>query len=67
MKVLLARQKTQYQMFYEEQRKIADADHLFMELVRDGLTRAELQAAINRRPALWERYENWLPVLPETR
>lgn len=67
MKVLLARQKTQYQMFYEEQRKIADANHLFMELVRDGLTRAELQAAINRRPALWERYENWLPVLPETR
>jgi hypothetical protein len=67
VKVLLARQKTQYQMFYEEQRKIADADHLFMELVRDGLTRAELQAAINRRPALWERYENWLPVLPETR
>ena len=67
MKVLPARQKTQYQMFYEEQRKIADADHLFMELVRDGLTRAELQAAINRRPALWERYENWLPVLPETR
>lgn len=63
----MIRQKTQYQMFYEEQRKIADADHLFMELVRDGLTRAELQAAINRRPALWERYENWLPVLPETR
>jgi hypothetical protein len=63
----MTRQKTQYQMFYEEQRKIADADHLFMELVRDGLTRAELQAAINRRPALWERYENWLPVLPETR
>ena len=60
-------QKTQYQMFYEEQRKIADADHLFMELVRDGLPRAELQAAINRRPVLWERYENWLPVLPETR
>jgi hypothetical protein len=63
----MTRQKTQYQMFHEEQRKIADADHLFMELVRDGLTRAELQAAINRRPALWERYENWLPVLPETR
>lgn len=63
----MTRQKTQYQMFYEEQRKIADADHLFMELVRDGLTRAELQAAINRRPALWEHYENWLPVLPETR
>ena len=63
----MTRQKTQYQMFYEEQRKIADADHSFMELVRDGLTRAELQAAINRRPALWERYENWLPVLPETR
>lgn len=60
-------QKTQYQMFYEEQRKIADADHLFMELVRDGLTRAELQAAINRRPVLWERYENWLPMLSETR
>jgi hypothetical protein len=63
----MIRQKTQLQIFYEEQRKIADADHLFMELVRDGLTRAELQAAINRRPALWERYENWLPVLPETR
>ena len=63
----MIRQKTQLQMFYEEQRKIADAEQLFMEMVRDGLTRAELQAAINRRPALWERYENWLPVLPETR
>lgn len=63
----MIRQKTQLQMFYEEQRKIADAEQLFVEMVRDGLTRAELQAAINRRPALWERYENWLAVLPETR
>ena len=35
----MIRQKTQLQMFYEEQRKIADAEQLFMEMVRDGLTR----------------------------
>ena len=59
--------KTQLQMFYEEHRKLADTNDLFVELVEDGLTRAELRALIDRRPALWGRFDHWLTVLPETR
>lgn len=55
---------TQLQMFYAEHKKIADANNLFLEFVLDGMTREDLQACIDRRPALWERFSNWLPVLP---
>jgi len=57
--------KSQLQMFYEEQRKIADANLTFLELVEDGLTRQELQRNIERRPELWARFSNWLDKLPE--
>jgi hypothetical protein len=51
-------------MFYQEHRKIADANLTFLELVADGMTREELQRNIERRPSLWSRYEHWLPKLP---
>lgn len=55
---------TQEQMFYQAHRQIADANETFLELVKDGMTREELQRNIERRPALWSRYANWLEVLP---
>ena len=56
--------KSQMQMFYEEDRKIGDLNELFMELVREGLTRRELEINIARRPSLWGRFSNWLEKLP---
>ncbi|MBC8737147.1 hypothetical protein F6X40_10040 [Paraburkholderia sp. UCT31] len=53
-------------MFYQEQRKIADGNATFLDLVRDGMTREELATNIARRPSLWGRFANWLEVLPST-
>ena len=55
---------TQIQLFYQEQRKLADLNHLFMMMVNDGLTKKELAINIHRRPELWSRFENWLDKLP---
>ena len=55
---------TQMQMFYTEQRKIAEANETFLFLVKEGMTREDLAACIAKRPALWQRYESWLDKLP---
>lgn len=55
---------TQTQMFYAEQRKIAETNSTFLELVRDGMTREELKRNIERRPSLWSRFEGFLDKLP---
>lgn len=55
---------TQAQTYYAAERRAADANRTFLELVADGMTREELARNIERRPALWSRFENWLPVLP---
>lgn len=57
-------QRTQLQMFYAAHRQVAETNNTFLELVKEGLTREELATCIERRPALWKRFENWLPVLP---
>lgn len=54
----------QRSMFYREQRKIADGNEMFLEMVRDGLTREELAKCIARRPALWGRFAGFLDTLP---
>lgn len=56
--------KSQIQIFYEEQRKIGETNQTFQELVRDGLTREELQRNIERRPVLWSRFAGYLNTLP---
>lgn len=58
--------KSQLQTFYEEQRKIGAANETFLELVKDGMTREELARNIERRPALWTRFEGWLNRLPSS-
>lgn len=59
-----ARKPSQRQMCYEAERRAADVNVLFLELVEDGMTRKELEANIKRRPALWGRFSNWLTKLP---
>ena len=59
-----AQQRTQLQMFYAAHRQVAETNNAFLELVKEGLTREELARNIERRPALWQRFDNWLPVLP---
>lgn len=56
---------TQMQMYYQAERQAAEVNLTFLELVADGLTREELARNIERRPALWSRFANWLPKLPE--
>lgn len=52
--------KSAKQYFWESHRRVADANHTFMELVRGGMTREELQALIKARPGLWKRFEHWV-------
>lgn len=57
---------TQVQMYYAAERSAAEVNRQFLEFVKDGLTREELQTNINRRPALWGRFSNWLDKLPSS-
>lgn len=56
--------KSQDQMYYDAVNRAARANELFLQMVEDGMTREELQKNIDRRPALWERFSNWLEKLP---
>jgi hypothetical protein len=57
----MSSQPTQAQMYYQAQRKQADGDNLFMEMVKDGsMTKGSLRKLIERRPETWGRYSNWL-------
>lgn len=58
--------QNQEQLFYQAHRNISDANETFLELVKEGVTREELQCNIDRRPSLWLRYANWLPTLPSS-
>lgn len=56
--------RDQLQLYWQEQRKIADANKAFLDLVAAGMTRADLEKNIERRPELWSRFSNWLDKLP---
>jgi len=56
---------TQQEMYYRAVRRSAEANELFLELARDGMTAEELKKNIARRPALWARFSNWIDKLPE--
>ena len=58
--------KSQMQIFYEEQRKVGDANQTVMELGRAGMTREDLSRNIARRPVLWSRFSAWLNTLPSS-
>lgn len=56
--------KTQEQLYWEAQRKIADSNETFLFLVKEGMTANELKQNIQRNPRLWKRFENWVDKLP---
>ena len=56
--------KPQMQIYREQHRRICDANETFLELVKNGMTRAELEKNIAKRPGLWSRFSNWLDKLP---
>ena len=56
--------KSQLQIYREVERKIANLNEAFMDLVREGLTRDDLEILIEKRPELYERFSNFLNVLP---
>lgn len=60
--------KTQVQMFYEEQSKVAARDHAFVELVNhptNPLTNQDLERAIARWPERYGRYAGFVGKLKD--
>lgn len=57
---------SQEQMYYAAERSSAEVNLQFLEFVKDGLTREELQTNIDRRPSLWGRFSTWLEKLPSS-
>jgi hypothetical protein len=59
--------KTQTQIFYQESRKLSDANQAFMECIKNGLNKRELRQLIEKRPSVWGKFSNWLEgeSLPE--
>lgn len=55
---------TQRQLYERARAKAAEMDMLFLDMVRQGMTRRELEINIQKRPVLWSRYAGWLPKLP---
>lgn len=55
--------KSQTQQFYSACDRAADANNFFMELVRNGLTKRELEVLIAKHPSLWGRFSSWLEKL----
>jgi hypothetical protein len=58
---------TQHNMYYAAERSAAEVSLQFLEFVKDGMTREELERNIERRPALWGRFSAWLDKLPSKR
>ncbi len=56
----------QIQMYYAAVRRDGELNELFLELVRDGMTRDELQKLIDKRPERYGRFSGWLEKLPES-
>lgn len=56
--------KTQEQLFYSACENTARGNELFLEMVKDGLTKSELEKLICKRPELWDRFDGWLDKLP---
>jgi len=56
--------KSQYQLQAEVAKQNGDINRTFMEIVKDGLTKEELQTNIDRRPELWGQFSGWLETLP---
>ncbi|MGF6604365.1 hypothetical protein P3T23_009120 [Paraburkholderia sp. GAS448] len=56
--------RPQSALYYDAVRAAGEINLLFLDLVKEGLTREELATSIKRRPSLWQRFETWLDHLP---
>lgn len=57
--------KSQYQMWKEAEARSAEANKLFLELVKNGdITNEELARLIEKHPGRWGRFQGWLGKLP---
>jgi hypothetical protein len=54
---------TQYQLYQRARDQAAEMDRLFLDMVRQGMTRRELETNIKRRPAVWSRYAGFINKL----
>lgn len=55
----------QLQIFYRESRNIAEANELFSEMVKEGMTKRELASLIAIRPQKWSRFAGFMDSLPD--
>ena len=53
------------QMYWGAFNRSARANEAFLVLIKDGLTKRELTALIEKRPALYGRFENWISKLKD--
>jgi len=60
----MSEKKDQKAMFYHSHKKIAEANQFFLDRVKEGMTRGELEKLIQKRPSLWGRFSSWLEKLP---
>jgi hypothetical protein len=57
--------KTQEQLYYDSFNRSAQLNHAFLDAVKNGLTKKELQTLIQKRPNTYKRFENWIAKLKE--
>ena len=55
----------QKQMYWGAFNRSARANEAFLDLVKDGLTKRELTALIEKRPGLYRRFEKWIAKLKD--
>ena len=58
---------TQLQMYYTAQRKAADMDHTWMEIMKDPPTKSEFDSLLSKRPEVYSRYTKFRNQLPDSR
>ena len=56
--------KTQMQHFYAAAENARKRNETFLLLVREGLTKSELEHLIKKRPSLYSRFSGWIEKLP---
>lgn len=57
--------KSQEQRYYDAVRASTEVNLLFLQFVKEGMTKDQLRRNIERRPSLWGRFSGWLDKLPE--
>lgn len=54
-------------MYYTAQRKAADMDSTWMEIMKDPPTKSEFDSLLIKRPEVYSRYTKFRSQLPDSR